>query len=246
MLEGKTAVVTGASRGIGEAIAARLAKEGADIAVIATKQSESADRVVETIREMGRKCEFFACNVADEESVKACADAVLSSFGRVDILVNNAGITNDKLAIQMSGEDFSSVIGVNLTGAFLMSKAFLRSFIRQKSGRIVNISSVVGLMGNAGQANYASSKAGLIGLTKSLAKEYAAKGITVNAVAPGYIRTSMTDALGEEAGRKMIEAIPAKRGGTPEDVANAVCFLVQDESSYITGEVLKVDGGMYI
>ncbi len=246
MTEGKTAVVTGASRGIGEAIAYRLAKDGADIAVVATKQSDNSDRVVDAIRAMGRKCEFFACDVSSEESVKECAEAILASFGHVDILVNNAGITNDKLAIQMSGEDFSSVIGVNLTGAFLMSKAFLRSFIRQKSGRIINISSVVGLMGNAGQANYAASKAGLIGLTKSLAKEYAAKGITVNAVAPGYIKTSMTDALGEEAAQKMIEVIPAKRGGTPEDVANAVCFLAQEESSYITGEVIKVDGGMYI
>ncbi len=246
MLEGKTAIVTGGSRGIGRAIARALAKDGADIALLATRNSDAAKEAVDEITSLGRICRFYECNVAGEESVKMTVASVLEDFGHVDILVNNAGITNDKLMIQMKEDDFSSVIDVNLGGAYHMSKALLRPFMKQKSGRIINISSVVGLMGNAGQANYAASKAGLIGLTKSMAKEYASKGITVNAVAPGYILTSMTGALSEEASAKMLENIPVKRYGTPEDVANLVCFLAQDGSSYITGEVIKVDGGMYI
>ncbi|MCR5502721.1 MAG: 3-oxoacyl-[acyl-carrier-protein] reductase [Lachnospiraceae bacterium] len=246
MSEGRTAVITGGSRGIGAAIANRLARDGADIALIATKDSESARKTVESIRALGRKCEFFACNVADEAECSATAGAILEEFGSVDILVNNAGITNDKLMVQMKEDDFSKVLEVNLLGAYHMSKAFLRSFMRKKSGRIINISSVVGLMGNAGQTNYAASKAGLIGLTKSMAKEYAAKGITVNAIAPGYIETAMTGAMTDGAAEKILESIPLKRAGSPEDVANLAAFLAQDETSYITGEVIKVDGGMYI
>ncbi len=246
MLDGKTALVTGGTRGIGRAIALRLAAEGADLAIFATKENEAAAAVVKEIEGMGRKAVFFACNVAEAEAVQTSVAQVLAHFGRIDILVNNAGITKDMLLLQMKEEDFDQVMAVNLKGCFHMMKACIRPFIKQRSGRIINISSVVGMMGNAGQANYAASKAGIIGLTKSVAKEYAAKGITCNAVAPGYIRTEMTEVLSEQAAEAIMKQVPVKRYGTPEDVANAVSFLAQEASSYITGEVIKVDGGMYI
>lgn len=246
MLDGKTALVTGGTRGIGRAIALRLAAEGADLAIFATKENEAAAAVVKEIEGMGRKAVFFACNVAEAEAVQTSVAQVLAHFGRIDILVNNAGITKDMLLLQMKEEDFDQVMAVNLKGCFHMMKACIRPFIKQRSGRIINISSVVGMMGNAGQANYAASKAGIIGLTKSVAKEYAAKGITCNAVAPGYIRTEMTEVLSEQAAEAIMKQVTVKRYGTPEDVANAVSFLAQEASSYITGEVIKVDGGMYI
>lgn len=246
MLEGKTALVTGGTRGIGKAIALSLASDGADIAVFATKENDASAAVIKEIEAMGRKAAFFACNVADAEAVDAAVAQAIDTFGRIDILVNNAGITKDMLLLQMKEDDFDQVVDVNLKGCFHMIKACIRPFVKQRSGRIINISSVVGMMGNAGQANYAASKAGIIGFTKSIAKEYAAKGITCNAVAPGYIQTEMTGALSEQAAQTIMNQIPAKRYGTPEDVANVVTFLTQDTTSYITGEVIKVDGGMYI
>lgn len=246
MLDGKTALVTGGTRGIGKAIALKLAAEGADIAIFATSENETSKAVVTEIEAMGRKALFVACNVADAESVNAAVAQVIETFGAIDILVNNAGITKDMLLLQMKEEDFDQVIDVNLKGCFHTIKACIRPFVKQRYGRIINISSVVGMMGNAGQANYAASKAGIIGLTKSVAKEYAAKGITCNAVAPGYIQTEMTGALSEQATQAIMNQVPVKRYGTPEDVANVVSFLAQDASSYITGEVIKIDGGMYI
>ena len=246
MLSQKTAIVTGGTRGIGKAIALRLAADGADVAVLATKETQASAEVVREIETMGRRAAFYACNVADAKEVDATVKKVIEQFGNIDILVNNAGITKDQLLIQMKEEDFESVIDVNLKGCFHMSKACIRPFIKQRSGRIINISSVVGLMGNAGQVNYAASKAGIIGLTKSIAKEYAAKGVTCNAVAPGYIQTEMTQVLSEQASEGIMSQIPTKRFGNPEDVANVVTFLAQDAASYITGEVIKVDGGMYI
>lgn len=246
MLDGKTALVTGGTRGIGKAIALKLAAEGADIAIFATSENETSKAVVTEIEAMGRKALFVACNVADAESVNAAVAQVIETFGAIDILVNNAGITKDMLLLQMKEEDFDQVIDVNLKGCFHTIKACIRPFVKQRYGRIINISSVVGMMGNAGQANYAASKAGIIGLTKSVAKEYAAKGITCNAVAPGYIQTEMTGALSEQATQAIMNQVPVKRYGTPKDVANVVSFLAQDASSYITGEVIKIDGGMYI
>ncbi len=246
MLSQKTAIVTGGTRGIGKAIALRLAADGADVVVLATKETQASAEVVQEIETMGRRAAFYACNVADAKEVDATVKKVIEQFGKIDILVNNAGITKDQLLIQMKEEDFESVIDVNLKGCFHMSKACIRPFIKQRSGRIINISSVVGLMGNAGQVNYAASKAGIIGLTKSIAKEYAAKGVTCNAVAPGYIQTEMTQVLSEQASEGIMSQIPTKRFGNPEDVANVVTFLAQDAASYITGEVIKVDGGMYI
>lgn len=246
MLSGKTAIVTGGTRGIGKEIALQLARKGADIAVLATQRSKEADAVIGEITAMGRRAVFFACNIAEEQQVIDTVAEVIRHFQRIDILINNAGITQDKLLIQMEEEAFDRVIDVNLKGCFHMLKTCMRLFIKQRYGRIVNISSVVGMMGNAGQANYAASKAGIIGLTKSIAKEYAGKGITCNAVAPGYIQTEMTSVLSEQATQAILSQIPQKRLGRPEDVANLVCFLVQEETSYITGEVIRVDGGMYI
>lgn len=246
MLEGKTALVTGGTRGIGRAISLHLAADGADIAIFATRGNEASAAVLQEIEAMGRKAAFFTCNVADADAVNAAVGSVIETFGKIDILVNNAGITRDMLLLQMKEEDFDQVMDVNLKGSFHMVKACIRPFVKQRSGRIINISSVVGMMGNAGQVNYAASKAGIIGLTKSIAKEYASKGITCNAVAPGYIQTEMTEALSEQAAQTILNQVPVKRYGTPEDVAGAVTFLAQDTTSYITGEVIKVDGGMYI
>lgn len=245
MLNGRVAVVTGGSRGIGKAIALKLANNGAKVAIFATRESEAVNQTLSELKAIGNEAMFVPCDVSNFEQVKASIDSVIEQFGKIDILVNNAGITKDKLLMQMSEEDFDDVISVNLKGTYNTVKACIRPFIRNKYGKIINISSVVGLMGNPGQVNYAASKAGIIGLTKSLAKEYAAKGINCNAIAPGFIATDMTeDLLDKQEG--LINMIPMKKVGNPEDIANLALFLASDMSSYITGEVIKVDGGMYI
>lgn len=242
MADIKTALVTGASRGIGRAIAVALAKEGMNVAVIATADSPAVRETVRLIEEAGRKAYFAACDVSDFTACGECVTGLLEEAERIDVLVNNAGITRDKLLLQMRESDFDDVIAVNLKGAFNMTKALLRHFLKNKAGNIINISSVVGLMGNAGQANYAASKAGLIGFTKSVAKEYAAKGIVCNAICPGYIETDMTRQMPKAAQEKLCTAVPMQRPGLPEEVAAAAAFLCR--SSYITGETLRVDGGM--
>ncbi len=246
MLSKKTALITGGTKGIGKATALKLAYDGADVAIVARTESEEIAEMIHKIEGLGRKAAFFACDVTKKEAVDTTVKCVIETFGKLDILVNNAGITKDGLLIQMKEEDFDQVLDVNLKGCFLMSKACIRPFIKQHSGRIINISSVVGMMGNAGQVNYAASKAGVIGLTKSIAKEYASKGITCNAVAPGYIQTEMTGVLSEQTAQTILSRIPAGRYGTPEDVAGVVSFLAQESAAYITGEIIRVDGGMYI
>ena len=242
--ENKTAVITGGSRGIGFAIAEKLAKEGADIAILCSGNKAKGETARENLLQYGTKVELYVCDVSDFEASKQTVDDIIKDFGTIDILVNNAGITRDKLVLGMEEEDFDSVIGVNLKGTFNMIKHTYKIFMKKRYGKIVNISSIVGINGNAGQANYCSSKAGVIGLTKSVAKELAARGVTVNAVAPGFIETDMTDAIPDKLKDGMKAQIPSKRIGKPEDVANAVAFLCSDDSSYITGEVIKVDGGL--
>ena len=238
-------LITGTSRGIGKAIALKLANNGAKVAIFATRESEAVNQTLSELKATGSEAMFVPCDVSNFEQVKASIDSVIEQFGKIDILVNNAGITKDKLLMQMSEEDFDDVISVNLKGTYNTVKACIRPFIRNKYGKIINISSVVGLMGNPGQVNYAASNAGIIGLTKSLAKEYAAKGINCNAIAPGFIATDMTeDLLDKQEG--LINMIPMKKVGNPEDIANLALFLASDMSAYITGEVIKVDGGMYI
>lgn len=245
-LEGKIALVTGASRGIGRAIAEKLAAAGAFVYVNYNGSKEKADEVVEAIKANGRDAQATGFNVADWDETKQAVDSIVKEKGKLDILVNNAGITKDGLIMAMKEEDFDSVMDINLKGAFHTIKALSRTFLKQRSGRIINISSVSGLMGNAGQANYSASKAGLIGLTKSVAREFAPKGICVNAVAPGFIATEMVDKMTEEAKSKITSMVPLGRIGRTEDVASVVAFLASDEASYITGQVLSVDGGMYI
>lgn len=243
-LNGKTALVTGASRGIGRAIALRLAEDGTNVAVIYAGSADKAEAVVNEITALGVNAKAYRCNVADSAAVNETVKAVTNDLGKIDILVNNAGITRDGLMLRMKDEDFDAVLNTNLKGAFNMIRACYSGFIRKKSGRIINISSVSGIMGNAGQTNYSASKAGVIGLTKSVARELASRGITCNAVAPGFIQTDMTENLGDN--NPLLNSIPLGRMGKPEDIAAAVAFLASDSAAYITGEVLKVDGGLAI
>ena len=243
-IEGKVAFVTGASRGIGRAIALTLAEAGADVAVNYAGNAAAAEEVAAEIRKMGRRALILQGDVSQTEAAAAMLDAVVAEFGRCDILVNNAGITRDGLLMRMKEEDWDAVLNTNLKGVFNCTKAALKYMMKQRSGKIVNIASVVGIMGNAGQANYAAAKAGYIGFTKSVAKEVASRGITVNAVAPGLIATDMTSVLPDKVIEEMAAGIPLKRAGQPVDVAKAVLFLVSDDAAYITGQTLNVDGGM--
>lgn len=244
--EGKTVIVTGAQRGIGYDIAGAFAAEGANV-VMADVNADGVKAAAETLaKETGARTMALAADVTKYRDCERLIEETLKAFEKLDVLVNNAGITRDGLALRMKEEDFQAVLDVNLKGAFLMAKAASRSMLRQRSGRIVNIASVVGQSGNAGQANYSASKAGLIGLTKSLAREFASRQVLVNAVAPGYIRTAMTDGLKEEAKAKLLEMIPLERLGSGADVAKAVLFLAGEDSPYITGHVLAVNGGIYM
>ena len=245
-LTGKIALVTGGSRGIGRAICLEFARQGANVAVNYAGNEKAAQETVEACEALGVKALAIRADVADARACEDMVKQVLDTFGRIDILVNNAGITRDGLTLQMKEEDFDAVLDTNLKGAFFCCKAVYRPMMRQRYGRIINMSSVVGLRGNAGQANYSASKAGLIGLTKSLAKELAARKVTVNAVAPGFIDTDMTAVLPEAAKEALLKTIPMARLGQPEDVARAVAFFAADETAYVTGQVLCVDGGMAV
>jgi 3-oxoacyl-[acyl-carrier protein] reductase len=243
LLQNQIAVVTGAGRGIGRAIALKFAAEGADVVCI-SRTEENSRKVADEVQSLGRKSWALAVDVSDAAAVGAAAEKVLSEAGRVDILVNNAGVTRDGLLMRMSDADWDTVINTNLKGAFLFTKGFLRAFIKQRSGRIINVASVIGLIGNAGQANYAASKAGLIGFTKSTAREVASRGITVNALAPGFIETDMTAVLNPGLKEQLLKQIPLNSLGQPEDVAAAALFLAGPGARYITGQVLTIDGGM--
>ena len=244
MLTGKIAVVTGAARGIGKEIALTLAKNGATVIVNYNGSKERAEAVVLEIKAAGGEAEAMQCNVADFEASEKMVQDVLSKYKKVDILVNNAGITKDNLIMRMTEEDYDAVLDTNLKGAFNMIRHLSRNFIKLRGGKIVNISSVSGVMGNAGQSNYSASKAGLIGLTKSVARELASRNVCVNAVAPGFIATEMTEVLSEEVQKKIKEMIPLGKMGSPKDVAELVLFLARSRSDYITGQVMHVDGGM--
>lgn len=243
-LNGKTAIVTGASRGIGRAIALKLAEEGAKVAVNYSGSQAKAEEVVELIRQNGGEAFAVQANVSDAGSVQEMVAETLGQFGSVDILVNNAGITRDNLLMRMKEEEWDDVINTNLKGVFICTKAVTRQMMKQRSGKIINISSIVGVAGNAGQANYVAAKAGVIGLTKTSAKELASRNINVNAVAPGFITTEMTDELPEEIKSQMLSQIPLGKLGDPEDVARAVLFLSSSDSDYMTGQTLHIDGGM--
>jgi 3-oxoacyl-[acyl-carrier protein] reductase len=242
-LTGQVAVVTGAGRGIGRAIAVKFAAEGADV-VCVSRTLENSEKVAGEIRAAGRKAWAHGVDVADAAAVAASAEKILQEASRVDILVNNAGVTRDGLLMRMSEADWDTVLDTNLKGAFLFTKAFTRSFLKQRAGRIINVASVIGLIGNAGQANYAASKAALLGFTKSVARELASRGINVNALAPGFVETDMTSGLTEEVRGGILKQIPLGAMGQPEDIANAALFLAGPFSKYVTGQVLTVDGGM--
>lgn len=241
MLKGKTAVVTGGSRGIGKAICLKFAENGADIAFLYAGNRVKAEETLKELEALGVKARAYQCNVADADAVAATVKEITKEFGGIHILVNNAGITKDKLVPMMKAADFDAVIDTNLKGVFYMTKGVYPLFLKQKSGKIINISSVSGLMGNPGQANYAASKAGVIGLTKSVAKELASRGVCCNAIAPGFIATEMTEDLTNHA---LVEAIPMKRFGEAEEVAKLALFLASEHSDYITGEVIRIDGGL--
>lgn len=243
LLKDKVALVTGGGQGIGKAISVRLAKEGAHIAVCDINL-EIAQNCAKEIEKMGVKAAAFQSNVADSNSAEETVNKVIDNFGRVDILVNNAGVTRDTLLMRMKEEDWDLVLNVNLKGTFNFTKAIVRPMMKQQSGAIVNVASVIGLIGNAGQGNYAASKAGVIGLTKSVAKEVASRNIRVNAVAPGFIATAMTDKLPEDIRKKMLDNIPMGRFGSPEDVADVILFLASDLSRYVTGTVVNISGGL--
>jgi 3-oxoacyl-[acyl-carrier protein] reductase len=243
-LSGKVALVTGASRGIGAVVASRLAQAGAKVGVNFHASSELATIVVDKINKAGGEAILVGGDVSQEDKAEAVVKQLVEYFGSIDILVNNAGINKDQLLIRMKTEDFDSVMNVNLRGAFLCTRFAMTHMIRQRSGRVINMSSVVGLSGNPGQANYAAAKAGLVGLTKAVAREVASRNVTVNALAPGYIVTSMVEEIPEDKQEKILARIPMGRFGTPEDVAEAVIFLSSDGASYITGQVLTIDGGM--
>ena len=242
---GRIALVTGASRGIGEAIAKRLASEGATV-VAAARSTDALDRVVAEIHAAGGAASALALDLADPASIEAGVKSTLAAHGEIHVLVNNAGVTEDNLILRMGKEAWDRVLATNLTGVFLLTQAVIKGMVRKRYGRIVNVTSVVGLMGNAGQANYAASKAGLIGLTKSVARELASRNITCNAVAPGFVETAMTEKMTEEARAKLSGQIPLERLGTPADIAAAAAFLASEEASYITGTVVNVSGGLYM
>jgi len=243
LLDGKVALVTGSGRGIGKAVALKLAKEGADI-IICDINEQDAVSTSEEIKKMGRKSAGYKVDVSSLNDVQNMVEKVLDNFSKVDILVNNAGITRDNLLLKMSEEEWDLVLNVNLKGTFNFTKALVRHMIKNRSGKIVNVASVIGVMGNAGQANYAASKAGVIGFTKSIAKEVASRNINVNAIAPGFIQTEMTNKLPEDIKQKMMDQIPLKRFGSVDNVSDVVLFLASDLSSYVTGEVIKIDGGL--
>lgn len=243
-LNGKTAIVTGGARGIGKAIAMTLAAAGANIVINYTRSSKEADEVVEEAKKLGVSALAVKADVSKNDEIENLVKEVLNHFDSIDILVNNAGITRDNLLIRMSEEDFQAVIDINLKGAFICTKHVSKVMMKQRQGKIINIASVVGVMGNAGQSNYAASKAGLIGFTKSIAKELAKRNVNVNAVAPGYIETDMTASLPEKVREEFMINIPMARGGTPQDVANVVLFLSSKYSDYVTGQVINIDGGM--
>ena len=244
LLEGKTALITGASRGIGKAIALRFAREGSDIAITNIVDDEEFKTTLKEITALGVKAKGYVSNAASYEDSQHVINDVVKDFTRIDILINNAGITRDALLMRMTEDQWDSVIAVNLKSVFNLTKAVLMTMIKQKNGSIVNMSSVVGVSGNAGQSNYSASKAGIIGFTKSIAKEVGSRNIRCNAIAPGFILTEMTEKLPEDVKRKWAEKIPLKRGGTPEDVANTALYLASDLSSYVTGQTIHVCGGM--
>ena len=244
LLEGKVAIVTGAARGIGKAIAMRFAEEGASVVFTDLKVDENFQNTEKELQALGVKAKGYASNAADFEDTAGVVAQIVKDFGRIDVLVNNAGITRDNLIVRMTEEEFNAVLDTNLKGAFHMIRHLTKTFMKQRYGKIINISSVSGIVGNAGQANYSASKAGLIGLTKSVARELASRNICVNAVSPGFIRTDMTDKLPEAVQDNAVGQIPLKKMGRPEDVAQAVLFLAGNTSDYITGQVLCVDGGM--